>query len=81
MCIYIYVKLGPHPDESRDLHFGTAGVQERLQQQWLSGVEPGYEVRDLRLSKSGVPSNGWFMKENPSKVDGLEIPLFQQTPI
>ena len=35
------------------------------------GVEP----------KIGVPQNGWFIRENPIKMDGLGVPLFLETPI
>ena len=31
--------------------------------------------------KIGVPQNGWFMMENPIKVDALGVPLFLETPI
>jgi hypothetical protein len=36
-------EVDPNPPSTTNdrLHFGTAGVQQRLQQQWLSGVEPG----------------------------------------
>ena len=45
----------------------------------LQCTEPSYNMGVE--PKIGVPENGWFIMENPIKMDDLGVPLFLDTPI
>ena len=50
------------------IEVGTQGPENNLAGIWV-------------FPKTGVPQNGWFIMENPIKMDDLGVPLFSETPI
>ena len=49
--------------------------------QCLGGVYIYIIIYIWVFPKIGVPQNGWFMVENPIKLDDLGVPLFLETPV
>ena len=46
----------------------------------ISRVSFGEKKHGWMFPKIGVPQNGWFIMENPIRMDDLGVPFFLETP-
>ena len=61
--------------------FSKMGVPHKLRLVMVNIFSIYGQYMVFGFPQIGVPPNGWFIKETPTKMDDLAVPIFQETTI